>query len=136
MQAGDLVILYSGHTSVSHIWLTPAAIVDNRFGHFHHDDFIGKPFGSRISSRGNSDGWVYALRPTVDLWASAQSTRTQIVDETDASIITFALDLQPGNVVVESGTGSGCMTFAMAKCVGKWFVVDEIMEVFGSIISY
>ena len=78
MEVGDLVILYSGHSSVSHIWLTPAAIVDNKFGRFHHNDFLGKPFGSRIASRGNSDGWLLACNQH-QLWASAQSTRTQIV---------------------------------------------------------
>lgn len=117
MEVGDLVILYSGHSSVSHIWLTPAAIVDNKFGRFHHNDFLGKPFGSRIASRGNSDGWLLALQPTPELWASAQSTRTQIVNTTDASVIAFNLDLHPGSVVVESGTGSGCMTLAIANCV-------------------
>ena len=119
MEVGDLVILYSGHSSVSHIWLTPAAIVDNKFGRFHHNDFLGKPFGSRIASRGNSDGWLLALQPTPELWASAQSTRTQIVNTTDASVIAFNLDLHPGSVVVESGTGSGCMTLAIANCVGS-----------------
>ncbi len=118
MEVGDLVIIYSGHSSVSYIWLTSNAIVDNKFGHFHHDDFIGKPYGSRISSQGNKDAWVLALHPTHALWTSAQSARTQIVNDTDASVIMFNLDLYPGSVVVECGTGSGCMTLALANCVG------------------
>ena len=128
MEVGDLVILYSGHSSVSHIWLTPAAIVDNKFGRFHHNDFLGKPFGSRIASRGNSDGWLLALQPTPELWASAQSTRTQIVNNTDASVIAFNLDLHPGSVVVESGTGSGCMTLAIANCVGSLLKEGDVLS--------
>lgn len=118
MEDGDLVILYSGHSSISHITLASAAVLDNKFGHFRHDDFIGKPYGSRIPSHGN-DGWVLALHPNQALWASAQSTRTQIVNDTDASIVIVSMDLYPGSVVVECGTGSGRMTLAMANCVGR-----------------
>ena len=44
-------------------------------------------------------------------------TRTQIVDDIDGSVVAMALDLYPGCVVAESGTGSGCMTLAMARCI-------------------
>ena len=44
-------------------------------------------------------------------------TRTQIVNEMDASIINLKLDVHPGCVVVESGTGSGCMTLSLARAV-------------------
>ncbi len=45
------------------------------------------------------------------------NTRTQIVDELDASVVTFYLDLYPGCVAVESGTGSGNMTLSLARAV-------------------
>ena len=48
---------------------------------------------------------------------SINKTRTQIVNELDASVVSLNLDLYPGCVVVESGTGSGCMTLAMARAV-------------------
>ena len=44
-------------------------------------------------------------------------TRTQIVNELDSSFVIQQLDLFPGCVVVESGTGSGCMTLALARAV-------------------
>lgn len=44
-------------------------------------------------------------------------TRTQIVDDSDASYVTFSLDVFPGCKVVESGTGSGNMTLSLARAV-------------------
>lgn len=46
-----------------------------------------------------------------------RKTRTQIVDDSDASYVTFALDVFPGCKVVESGTGSGNMTLSLARAV-------------------
>ena len=116
MQVNDLVILYKSHTEADHMYLSHKAVFDNKFGQFYHDDFIGQDFGSRIKSRHGS-GWVLALQPTTELMSTAVRTRTQIVNDTDCSIITMNLDLFPGCVVVESGTGSGNMTLAVAKCV-------------------
>lgn len=44
-------------------------------------------------------------------------TRTQVVNEIDSSIIVAGLDLYPGCKVIESGTGSGCMTLCLARAV-------------------
>jgi hypothetical protein len=70
MKAGDLVIVYERHDQLDHIYLRKGKVYDNRFGNFHHDDMIGKPFGSRIKSR-SSNGFVYMLQPTPELWSSA-----------------------------------------------------------------
>ena len=102
MKHGDLVIIYERHDSLNHIYLSRGEILNNKFGHFYHDDLIGMPFGSKVVSR-NSTGWMYALEPSPELWSLAVHTRTQIVNELDASIITFNLDVFPGCVVVESG---------------------------------
>jgi tRNA (adenine57-N1/adenine58-N1)-methyltransferase catalytic subunit len=55
--------------------------------------------------------------PTSSILPFFSQTRTQIVNEMDASIITLNLDVFPGCVVVESGTGSGCMTLSLARAV-------------------
>jgi tRNA (adenine57-N1/adenine58-N1)-methyltransferase catalytic subunit len=95
MAVGDTVIIYERHDSLSYIQLQLSKIHDNKFGTFHHNDFIGKPFGSKVYSRGRS-GWIYALEPSPELWSHAMHTRTQIVDESDASYVTFMLDVYPG----------------------------------------
>lgn len=116
MKEGDLVVLYEGYNAMDQLTIRRGATFNNRFGTFHHKDFIGKPFGSKIYSH-NKQTWIYALQLTTDLWNFATQTRTQIVDELDSSVVSLALDLYPGCIVVESGTGSGCMTLAMAKCI-------------------
>lgn len=102
MKHGDLTIIYERHDSLNHIYLSTGEILNNKFGAFYHDDIIGKPFGSKIISR-NTTGWMYALEPSPELWSLAVHTRTQIVNELDASIITLNLDVFPGCIVVESG---------------------------------
>lgn len=116
MKHGDLVIVYERHDTVAHFFLNYGSTLQNRFGLFYHADFMGKPFGSKIKSR-TSNGWIYALEPSPELWSSAVNTRTQIVNTMDACIITLNLDVFPGCVVVESGTGSGCMTLSLARAV-------------------
>ena len=116
MKHGDLVILYERHDALAHVFLNYGSTLHNRFGCFHHVDFMGKPFGSKIKSR-TSNGWIYALEPTPELWSSAFNTRTQIVNSMDACVITLNLDVFPGCVVVESGTGSGCMTLSLVRAV-------------------
>ena len=70
MKPGDLVIVYERHDQLDHIYLKRGKVYDNRFGSFHHDDMIGKPFGSRIKSR-HTPGFVHILEPTPELWSSA-----------------------------------------------------------------
>ena len=67
---GDVVITYERHDSIDYINLKINETTQNKFGLFHHDDFFGKPFGSKIFSR-SSNRWIYALEPTPDLWTEA-----------------------------------------------------------------
>lgn len=39
------------------------------------------------------------------------------MNELDSSVVTLLLDIYPGCKVVESGTGSGCMTLNIARAV-------------------
>ena len=43
--------------------------------------------------------------------------RTQILYTADISMICFSLDIKPGSVVVEAGTGSGSLTHALARAI-------------------
>ena len=71
---------------------------------------------NQIKSR-CSDGFVYALEPTPECWNLALKHRTQIVHDLDASIVNFYLDLKPGSIVVESGTGSGAMSVGLCRAL-------------------
>jgi len=67
---------------------------------------------SRIST-----GWVFLLKPTPELWTLALDHRTQIVQGSDAALVVLRLHLKPGMVVIESGTGSGAMSYAIMRAI-------------------
>jgi len=116
ISGGSLVVVYSSWDSLSFVYAEKGAIHSNRNGVFFHDDFIGEEYGVKVPSRA-TDGFIYALRPTPELWARSLPHRTQIVHELDQSMVVFVLDLKPGCVVLESGTGSGAMSTAIARAV-------------------
>ena len=68
MCESDLVIMYMGHNSMDHFYLKKGDIFQNKYGAFHHDDMIGQFFGTKVLSR-ISDGWIYAMEPSPELWS-------------------------------------------------------------------
>ena len=45
---GDHVIVYEGYQKASHIILKKGGIFNDRYGSFHHDDFLAAEFGSKV----------------------------------------------------------------------------------------
>ena len=124
--AGHVVVIYEGIGRLTYIVAEPGGTFNNRYGSFHHDDLIGKPFGMKWESRTEQrsgrrrngavrKGFVYALHPTPELWTHALAHRTQIIYGPDISTIVTELCIRPGSVVLETGTGSGSLTSALAR---------------------
>ncbi|OMO69436.1 tRNA (adenine(58)-N(1))-methyltransferase catalytic subunit GCD14 [Corchorus olitorius] len=112
---GDLVIVYERHDSMKAVKVCESSVLQNRFGSFKHSDWIGKPFGSKVFS--NKNGFVYLLAPTPELWTLVLSHRTQILYIADISFVIMYLEIVPGCVVLESGTGSGSLTTSLVRTV-------------------
>ncbi|XP_047341779.1 tRNA (adenine(58)-N(1))-methyltransferase catalytic subunit TRMT61A [Impatiens glandulifera] len=112
---GDLVIVYERHDSMKAVKVSESSVLQNRFGVFKHADWIGKPFGSKVFS--NKGGFVHLLAPTPELWTMVLSHRTQILYIADISFLIMYLEIVPGCVVLESGTGSGSLTTSLARAV-------------------
>jgi tRNA (adenine57-N1/adenine58-N1)-methyltransferase len=113
---GDWIIAYLSKDNIHHVKLQKGRIFNSKFGHFQHDDIIGKVYGSRVASK--TGGYITVLAPTPELLtAGALATRTQIIFTVDISIITMYLELKPGSVVIESGTGSGSLSRAIARTI-------------------
>lgn len=115
IREGDLVIVYERHDSMKAVKVAEGSVLQNRFGVFKHSDWMGKPFGSKVFS--NKNGFVYLLAPTPELWTLVLSHRTQILYIADISFVIMYLEIVPGCIVLESGTGSGSLTTSLARAV-------------------
>ena len=60
---------------------------------------------------------MHLLAPTPELWTLVLSHRTQILYIADISLVVAYLELVPGCVMLESGTGSGSLTTSLACAV-------------------
>lgn len=115
IEEGDLVIIYERHDSMKAIKVKKGAELQNKFGVFKHSDWIGKPFGCKaLNSKGK---FVYLLAPTPELWTLVLNHRTQILYIADISFVVMFLEIVPGCLVLESGTGSGSLTTSLARAV-------------------
>ncbi|XP_021190330.3 tRNA (adenine(58)-N(1))-methyltransferase catalytic subunit TRMT61A [Helicoverpa armigera] len=123
IEEGDTAILYLSN-SLYAIDVRPemknkkGEIVENvyqtPFGALKVRTLIGANYGSRVEL---SKGWGHVLQPTPELWSLTLPHRTQIIYTPDISMIMLQLDLVPGSVVIEAGTGSGSLTHALIRRV-------------------
>jgi len=124
IEENDLAILYINFSTLVPINVTYKTInrkgeeVDNlyqtKYGSLKASDLIGKKFGHRVEL---SKGFAYALAPTPELWTKSLPHRTQILYATDIAMIILQLDLKPGCVVIESGTGSGSLSHSLIRTI-------------------
>ncbi|KAI8463851.1 MAG: tRNA methyltransferase complex GCD14 subunit-domain-containing protein [Monoraphidium minutum] len=117
IKEGDLVIVYESYSSIKSVYINSKQTYSSRFGNFPHKDWVGMPYGARAHSRPPGRGWVQLLAPTAELWTLVLRHRTQILYIADISLVVSHLDLRPGCVVLESGTGSASLTHALARAV-------------------
>ena len=120
IKEGDPVILYF---SITNIVLVPSISSDgtthNGCGFFNHSDMIGKPFGSKIHPRLNSElpRPVHVLKVTPELFTLSIPHRTQIIYHADISAILMGLDVLPGSLIAEAGTGSASLSYSFAHTI-------------------
>ena len=100
MNEGDVVILYLDKDTLCHINLKRGNVFNSRFGILNHDQLIGYPYGQRVHC---SNGLLYPIQPSPDLWTLTLPHRTQILYTPDVSMIIFELCIKPGSVVAEAG---------------------------------
>ncbi|KAG8449285.1 hypothetical protein GDO86_016086 [Hymenochirus boettgeri] len=116
IEHGDTAIIFLGHDSMFPVSIQQGGQTQTKYGVIRHSsDLIGKKYGSKVTC--SKGGWVYILYPTPELWTMNLPHRTQILYSTDISIITMMLELKPGSVVCESGTGSGSLSHAIIRTV-------------------
>jgi tRNA (adenine57-N1/adenine58-N1)-methyltransferase len=127
IEYGDSVIVYSlhmGRVTYTLLVMEQKQVFDCFHGHFPHSKMVGLKYGAKCV--GNM-GYIHILLPTPELWTLALQHRTEILYCNDISLIVLHLELKPGMVVVESGTGSGSLSTAFARTVaphGKLYTFE------------
>lgn len=122
VEAGDPVILYF---SITCVVLLPSiehgGVTHNAWGLFNHSDIIGKPFGGKVypSMKSENPRPLHVLRVTPELFTLSIPHRTQIIYHSDISSIISGLDLLPGSLVAEAGTGSASLAFSIANSISQ-----------------
>ena len=113
---GDYVALYTHEKMCVEVELVRGGKYENHNGIFLHSIIVGRKFGEKIYSD-SMRGWIYLLRTSSTLHTFCLNHRTQILYSPDISMVLFQLDIKPGWIVVESGTGSGSLSTSIGKTV-------------------
>ena len=95
--------------------LLPGQTVQTHRGVIPHDDLIGLPWGSRVTSHmGHA---FFLLTPSLhDLVLKLRRT-TQIIYPKEAGYALLKMNIGPGSRVIEAGGGSGGLTMVLAHAV-------------------
>jgi tRNA (adenine57-N1/adenine58-N1)-methyltransferase len=112
---GDYVLLYLDVRRTYMVKMEAEKTFHTHKGYIKLDDLIGKEFGETVTS---SLGVEFtALEPLLTDYMMKSSRRTQITYPKDAALIVMFSGIGPGSRVVESGTGTGALTTALAHYV-------------------
>jgi len=116
LRPGDRVQLTDPKGRMHTIVLEPGKAFHTHRGILAHDDLIGRPEGSVVTSSG---GTAYlALRPLLADYVLSMPRGAQVIYPKDAAQIVAMGDVFPGARVLEAGAGSGALTCSLLRAVG------------------
>jgi tRNA (adenine57-N1/adenine58-N1)-methyltransferase catalytic subunit len=114
---GDQVQLTDPKGRQHRLVLTAGKTFHTHRGALAHDDLIGQPEGSLVTSAG---GTAYiALRPLLADYALSMPRGAAVIYPKDAAQVVGLADIFPGARVVEAGAGSGALSCWLLRAVGE-----------------
>ncbi|MFL6073392.1 MAG: tRNA (adenine-N1)-methyltransferase [Mycobacteriales bacterium] len=113
---GDRVQLTDQKGRHHTVLLEPGKAFHTHQGAISHDDLIGQPEGSVVTSTGNTR--YLALRPLLADFVLSMPRGAQVIYPKDAAQIVYFGDIFPGATVLEAGAGSGALTCALLRATG------------------
>jgi tRNA (adenine57-N1/adenine58-N1)-methyltransferase catalytic subunit len=114
---GDYVLIYLDARRTYMIKMQAGQTFHTHKGYLKLDELIGKPYGEPIKS--SLGIYFTTLKPALTDYIMKSSRNTQIIYPKDAALIVMFSGIGPGSRVVESGTGTGSLTTALAHYVGS-----------------
>lgn len=116
-QPGDRVQLTDPKGRHYTVVLEAGAVYHTHRGALAHDDLIGAPEGSLVTS---ASGTRYlALRPLLADYVLSMPRGAQVIYPKDAAQILMWGDVFPGARVLEAGAGSGALSCSLLRAVGE-----------------
>ncbi|WP_432844700.1 tRNA (adenine-N1)-methyltransferase [Amycolatopsis sp. CA-161197] len=115
-RAGDRVQLTDSKGRHYTLTLVEGGEYHTHRGALAHDELIGLPEGSVVTSAGGSN--YLALRPLLPDYVLSMPRGAQVIYPKDASQIVMWGDIFPGARVLEAGAGSGALTLSLLRAVG------------------
>ena len=91
---------------------------DCKKGKFMHEEFIGKKYGTKIYNI-HQTNYVYGIKPNNITYLDSLAHRTQIIYQQDIAVILEYLNIKSGDIIIESGTGSGALSTCFAKLLSE-----------------
>jgi tRNA (adenine57-N1/adenine58-N1)-methyltransferase len=116
-QAGDRIQLTDPKGKLYSFTITPGKEWHTHKGWITHDDLIGLPEGSVVSTTAGLK--FTAFIPLLADYVLSMPRGATIVYPKDAAMIVGVADVYPGARVLEAGVGSGALTLSLLRAVGS-----------------
>ncbi|MCX6444451.1 MAG: tRNA (adenine-N1)-methyltransferase [Actinobacteria bacterium] len=123
-KAGDRVQLTDPKGKLYTFTITPGKEWHTHKGWITHDDLIGLPEGSVVSTTAGLK--FTAFVPLLADYVLSMPRGATIVYPKDAAMIVGIADVYPGAKVLEAGVGSGALTLSLLRAVGDTGSVHSV----------
>lgn len=114
--AGDRIQLTDAKGKLYSFTIVPGKEWHTHKGWITHDDLIGMPEGSVVSTTAGLK--FTAFKPLLADYVLTMPRGATIVYPKDAAMIIGVADIYPGARVLEAGVGSGALTISLLRAVG------------------
>jgi len=127
---GDRVLLTDPKGRRYLVVLQPGQRFSSHLGFIPHDDLLGRPDGSIVTS--TLGARFTAFRPLLAEYVVKMKRGAQVLYPKDLALICMWADIYPGATVVEAGAGSGALSLALLRAIGPTgrLITYEIREDF------
>lgn len=122
--SGDRVQLTNPKGKLYSFTITPGKEWHTHKGWITHDDLIGMPEGSVVSTTAGLK--FTAFKPLLADYVLTMPRGATIVYPKDAAMIIGLADIYPGARVLEAGVGSGALTISLLRAAGEKGYVHSV----------